>query len=224
MKTARILAVAARAEVPLSQSNSPGDLMKQLLAAAEADEDVCLDILDATLATGTTQHRALEQVLQDGRSMWMVADSSSSLQERVDQMARLSFKRATEPPDLASEELAHAWSKTFGRDADPSDTWDHAIKAVEAVLTPLVVPNQAKAHLGHVVGTLDRQGELFALEVGNPDGIKVLVSMLRLLWPNPDRHASPIEWRLPSDKEARAVLHLAITIVQWVRDGLLQRV
>jgi hypothetical protein len=39
--------------------------------------------------------------------------------------------------------------------------------------------------------------------------------MLRLIWPNPDRHANPNHRRTPSTEEARAVVHVAVTVVQW---------
>jgi hypothetical protein len=46
--------------------------------------------------------------------------------------------------------------------------------------------------------------------------------MLRLLWPNPDRHGGTNS-RQPSLDEAQAVVHLAVTIVQWARADLLTR-
>jgi hypothetical protein len=78
---------------------------------------------------------------------------------RVDPAATAAFEMAASPEDTASDELAVAWTKAYGRDPDLSDAWDHAIKAVEAVLIPIVVPTQAGAHIGHVIGQLDRQGE-----------------------------------------------------------------
>jgi len=46
-----------------------------------------------------------------------------------------------------------------------------------------------------------------------------LVSMLRLMWPNPDRHGGESS-RQPSLVEAQAVVHPAVTIVQWARSDL----
>jgi hypothetical protein len=47
-----------------------------------------------------------------------------------------------------------------------------------------------------------------------------LVVMLRLVYPNPDRHQGQ-QRRAPTIEEARAVVHLAVTIVQWGREGLI---
>jgi hypothetical protein len=46
--------------------------------------------------------------------------------------------------------------------------------------------------------------------------------MLRLIYPNPDRHLGP-DHRVPTIEEARAGVHLAVTIVQWGRDDLIAR-
>jgi hypothetical protein len=48
-----------------------------------------------------------------------------------------------------------------------------------------------------------------------------LVSM-RLMWPNPDRHGGRGS-RQPSLAEAPAVVHLAMTIVQWARAGVISK-
>jgi len=41
--------------------------------------------------------------------------------------------------------------------------------------------------------------------------------LLRLIWPNHDRHGGGAT-RIPSLREARAVVQVAVTIVQWYRD------
>jgi hypothetical protein len=45
-------------------------------------------------------------------------------------------------------------------------------------------------------------------------------AMLDIVWPNHDRHGGgPTPKREPSIEEARAVVTLAATIVQWHREG-----
>jgi hypothetical protein len=78
----------------------------------------------------------------------------------------------------------------YGRDPNPSDAWDHAIKAVEAVLTDVVTPNKAKATLGDVLGQLRAQGHLWKLMVRGQKrdhSVEPLVHMLTLIWPEPPR-------------------------------------
>jgi hypothetical protein len=56
-----------------------------------------------------------------------------------------------------------AWTKAYGREPDASDASDHAIKAVEALLLPVVVPKQAQAKIGQVVGEPPSKGHQWDL-------------------------------------------------------------
>jgi hypothetical protein len=67
------------------------------------------------------------------------------------------FDSATAEADPASAELNEARIRAYGRrDEDASDAWDHAIKAVEAILIPIVVPEISRRTLGRVIQQLDR--------------------------------------------------------------------
>ena len=58
------------------------------------------------------------------------------------------------PNDAPSEELREACSNACSFSSNPSNCWDHCIKAVEALLKPTVMPNMPEATLGHIVGEL----------------------------------------------------------------------
>jgi hypothetical protein len=47
----------------------------------------------------------------------------------------------------------------------------------------------------------------------------IQIAMLQLMWPNPDRDGDLHVRHTPSIEESRAVVQLAVTIVQWARDG-----
>jgi hypothetical protein len=124
--------------------------------------------------------------------------------------------------DDISTELREAWTNAFGRNTDPSDAWDHAIKAMENLLIPIVLPNQQNATLGSVLRHLRSQGHLWTMVLpGKNDynDIGPLVGMLEGIWPNVDRHGGTGPTRPPTEQEARAVVTLAATIVQWHREG-----
>lgn len=199
-----------------------------VLAAISGKPDGLLDAADGALHLESVSDRwidELDRILLAAGSVWTVSADRRSLIRRVDRTAVAAYEAAAEPSDVASAELRAAWAACFGRSADASDAWDHAIKAVEAVAIPLVAPKQDKAQLGHVVGQLDSQGGGWTLDLSTQQGIgsiEVLVGMLRLIWPNPDRHGG-VEHRVPSISEAQAVVHLAVTIVQWIRMGSLSR-
>jgi hypothetical protein len=181
-----------------------------------------LDAVDAVLYLDEMppyQYVSLDEILLLGGSVWQVDPSGRRLVRRVNKTATAAFVEASSHDDAASAELSEAWTAAYGRHPDPSDAWDHSIKAVEAMLIPIVTPNKAKATLGDVVGNLNSQGTQWKLGLhGHDDSQSVapLVSMLRLMWPNPDRHRSGTS-RTPALAEAQEVVHLAVTIVQWAR-------
>jgi hypothetical protein len=168
---------------------------------------------------------SLDELLLLAGSAWQVGPNRDRLIRRVDPTATASFGDASSPNDVASAELGEAWTAAYARNPDASDAWDHSIKAVEAILIPIVIPKNAKATLADVIGTLNSQGLSWQLALQGQDrsaSVAPLVSMLRLMWTNPDRHGSANS-RKPSLVEAKAVVHLAVTVVQWARSGVLSK-
>ena len=218
----RELAVFLRAQV------SPGwrasDLMANLLIDADLDDDAYLDFTDGALHVFGNQYNAprLVKLLETGGSVWTVADDHRSLVRVVSDGAQATFDAATSVADEITTQMREAWANAFGRNGNPSDAWDHAIKAMEALFIPLVVPSQTKPNLGHAVGQLRNQGQLYELVLPGKDlnhDVGPLVGMLDLIWPNVDRHPGVATTRPPTADEARAVVTLAATIAQWHRDG-----
>jgi hypothetical protein len=204
---------------------SPGPpLGQQILKACTDDDEYCLDVIHLILQLEPTRAEYLEAVLAFGGSAWTA--TNTGLRRRVDLTAGTAFERASEPADVASSELSEAWSNAYAREPDASDAWDHAIKAVEAVLIPVVASMMDKPTLGNVLGQLSGQPHLWKLGIPGPNdayNIEPLVGMLRLIWPNPDRHGNPAKRRMPTLDEARSVVQLAVAIVQWARDGQIVR-
>ena len=196
----------------------------------DEDHPRLIAVIDAVMAIQGTDYRQiheLDRILSAGSSIYTATENG--IEERVDPVAKQAVVAAIQAQDHASAELAEAWAKAYGRQEDASDAWDHAIKAVEALLVPLVFPNPGTGRIGQAIGQLDQPGSRWGTRLQfnqtsppkNPPftSIEVLVGMLRLIWPNPDRHANPNHRRTPSIEEARAVVQLAVTIVQWVREG-----
>jgi len=204
----------------------------EVLGHAEQGDEELLDAVHVTLgvlkSTGITfrepPHRRVAQLLGVGRSAWEA--KPDGLVHRASPTAQAEFDLASAAPGSASVELREAWERAYARDGNPGDAWDHAIKAVETVLIPIVAPTQHKANLGHVVGQLRGQPQLWALGVRGRDrdnSIQPLVAMLDMMWPDPNRHGSPTPEPAATPEEGRVMANLATTIVQWASAGLIAR-
>jgi hypothetical protein len=220
---------AALREPVFTRPDVPLTVREVTAYLARDNRKVLLDAVDAVLHLGVVSRSSwlqIDELFQLGGSVWQVDPSSGRcLVRRVGPNTTAAFVDASSADDVASAELGEAWTAAYGRNPDASDAWDHSIKAVEAMLIPIVTPAKSKATLGDVVGTLNSQGHLWQLALHGHDGslsVAPLVSMLRLMWPNPDRHGGAGS-RQPSLVEAQAVVHLAVTIVQWARSGVLSK-
>ncbi|MGZ4566912.1 MAG: hypothetical protein ACXVFZ_08790 [Blastococcus sp.] len=196
-----------------------------ILAVCAQDTDKALDVIDAVLYfTSGARSQALKGILGMGASVWTVSEDGQALLRRVSDEEIISYERAVDADDEISKELREAWAKTYGRNADPSDAWDHAIKAVELSMWPIVTPNNHKANLGTIAGQLGGQPERFIFRLGTSSttttAVEAVVQLLRLIWPNPDRHGTGHR-RPPSQDEAQNVVQLAVTLVAWTRSGAL---
>lgn len=197
-----------------------------LLRSATNDEDLVLDVVEGLLwfghDSGGSTSEGLRQILAHSGSILTVGPDDKTLVASVDPTMERIATEAIAPGDAASQEVAQAWAKAFGRDPDPSDAWDHAIKAVEDALIPVVVPRQGKANLGHVLGALRGQGQQWRSVYPQADkdhNVQGLVAMLEQIWPNPDRHGGGGGKRPPTLAEARAVVVIAAAVVQLARSG-----
>ncbi|HEX3247642.1 MAG TPA: hypothetical protein VHX16_19700, partial [Chloroflexota bacterium] len=122
--------------------------------------------------------------------------------------------------DNASDHLARAWTGAYGRNPHPASAWHHSIKAVEASLRTVVCPDNPTATLSQIIDEL-RTG-LWRLEVrgrARDYAIDPLIKMLELVWPDPNRLDTTSSELPTTREEARAVVQLAVAIVQWGRDG-----
>ncbi|MFJ3395279.1 hypothetical protein [Leifsonia aquatica] len=218
--------VANVTRIQVFPTSYTGGISNQITDAIQDNSDLFLDVLDATLHLRgrLADSEALRYILELGASAWTVSADGAALQKRVDEATRRSFEDAVSLGDAVSAELVDAWSAAFGRNPDPSDAWDHAIKAVEELLIPIVLPNKPKANLGGVAGELGGQAShkwrlVTSTSSSQLDDGKTIEAMLRVIWPNPDRHGGGTERRKPTQQEAERIVHLAIAIVQVCRDG-----
>ncbi|MGJ5667899.1 hypothetical protein QLG13_08520 [Rhodococcus aetherivorans] len=219
--------IGLRLRIPIPHGITDGAAYRTVEKAALADEGVFLDVVDAALEALNGYGKLydpLRQILHEAASTWTVGEDNRSLMRVVGEEAQASFSRAVAPSDAVSEDLRTAWVNAYGRNGDPSDAWDHAIKALEHLLIPIVVPSKQKATLSDVVGTLRRNdGNKWRCSLPGKDeshDVAPLVGTLDLIWPNTvDRHGGNASNRPPTEAEARTVVSLAVALVQAHREA-----
>jgi hypothetical protein len=229
-ETAALVALRLRLNLRKLQSINFRDLEK-LQWFAERDETLHLNVLDAALflldGSDPTSVVDLESALEAGGSAWRVASDGRSLERRVDETVRMAAETAATPGTSAETHLAAAWQATYGRNPNPSRAYSESIKAVEAAAIPVVSPTNARATLGTVIRDLENQRVRWSLALTVPsatDSIAPLLAMLRLLWQGQtDRHGSGGPTVAPSADAAAGAVHLAATLVQWFKVGVVRR-
>lgn len=210
-------------EMALSLRISIGDKsavtrMTEIVKQYEWYKKESLDVVEATMHFIHRPEEAaanLRWILAKGGSVYTVSPDFY-LVDVVSEALTSSLESAVSRDDEAADHISTAWREAYGRDPDPSDAWDHAIKAVESILVPALFPGDKTKTLGSVRGQLKSQQQgLYEFALPDRD-VSALVGILGCIWGNPDRH-SPTD-RKPSLEEARVVVSLAASIVQIERD------
>jgi len=130
---------------------------------------------------------------------------------------------------VGGPEAAHmgtAWERAFGRSPDPGKAYEEALKAVEAVAIPVVLPNDATATLGKVIGALRANPSRWSCTVTESTAqgqapLEVAIAMLDLLMKNhTDRHPPIVAI---TQAQADSAVHMALTLVQLFRSGAIAK-
>jgi hypothetical protein len=179
-----------------------------------------------TPIAGSEPLAVLDRLLTTGGSAYHYR--KGRLERRVDPATVAAFEHVTATAnDEASLHLRQAWQATYGRDPEPSHAYAEAVRAVEAVACPFVIPKDHTPTLGRVIGRLRDRPDDWALVLpgkNEAEGIAPLRVMLQLLWTaQRSRHAGGPDTRDQLLPEAEAAMPLAITCVQWFASGFVKR-
>jgi hypothetical protein len=191
-------------------------------------------LLGAHYQTAQADAAELNRALQEAGAAWRVAPIEGTfnhrLERRTDPAASVAMKRITSNQPRDSAHLSLAWEAAYGRDPQPSRAYSEAIKAVEQVAIPVVLPNDNLATLGKVIGALRAAPGgwdcTFTRDTKLPSGtpvspIEVVIAMLDLLWVNQtDRHApiKPI-----TQSHAESAVQVALALVEIFRSGAISK-
>jgi hypothetical protein len=199
------------------------------LVQVDWDELGLPDIVNDVALPGSDELSHLQRLLVEGGSAYHVSVQHQRLERRVDETAAKAFERsATVSGDEAGRHLRQAWTATYGLHPDPTTAYREAVRAVEAVACPLVLPNDPKRTLGKVIGHIKDASGKWALAIPGGGaaggGVVPLVGMLELLWTGQvSRHGGAPTSRDQLHIEAEAAVSLAATLVQWFAIGVVRR-
>jgi len=214
-----------------ARSTPLADLLSSVGAANlfdRLDDDRILQIVDWLImdqgrydADGRVA--ALEKILSDGGSSWKVGvrNGQRGLEERVPLGVQDAADATIASAGDAGQLLSEAWHAAFGRNPDPEEAYEKAIKAVEEAGWDSVSPGNKRASLGTMVRDMKAQKD-WKLDLPTPDA-DVPVKMAEALWVGQESRHGGNGYRKPTPSEAEAAVLLAVPLVQWFASGALAR-
>uniref|UniRef100_UPI003F49211A hypothetical protein n=1 Tax=Streptosporangium sp. CA-235898 TaxID=3240073 RepID=UPI003F49211A len=180
------------------------------------DRDLQDERADWPLHVGELRYRLVE-----AGSAWQPADDLGGLERRVNETiaAAATSTTAAAPVDAAAR-LKAAWSAVYGFHPDPEKAYSQAIKAAEAVVIPMTIPNAGTPTLGtalkHMEDTAAKWKTVLDDKTGNPASAEPVIGLIRMLWQGQrDRHAGGPTSKPTTQEAAEAAVHAAVLIVQW---------
>jgi len=189
-----------------------------------------LRVADYLLSRGDSTHPdTLDNVLHESGSLWKVGERAGKpgLVRRVPEGVQTSADAVMASAGAAGVKLAQAWERAFGVSPDPTGAYALAVRAVEDAAIPVVVPKQAGATLGHVIGQLRADGD-WSLPLTREDAdattASIVLAQCRALWKgHHDRHGGVADGQPVGQEEAEAAVTLAVSLVQWFASGMIAR-
>jgi hypothetical protein len=192
--------------------------------------DFCLSKLDPNSTADAIAIFQLGNFLREGGSAYQVAlrNDVAGLERRIDDGARAAGDQATAPTDKSSTLLAQAWKDVYGIKPNASVGYQNAVRSVEAIAWPIISPKNERATLGTMITDLRNAPKKWTVTMSPTLGqaVETLIAMMDLLWKGQhDRHGTGDDSKPlnVSQKEAEAAVHLATTLVQWFRSGVVAR-
>ncbi|GAA2836565.1 hypothetical protein GCM10010505_70020 [Kitasatospora aburaviensis] len=175
----------------------------------------------------------LSEVLGEAGSAYQVRSTEDGLERVVDATVTEAARKAGETADatgrsVAKARLRAAWLKAYALHPDPGAAYADALRAVEDVACPLFLPSNSRPTLGNVRSHLEQAAHKYELVIQDenavPASVDTVTAMIALLWHgHRDRHEGGPSSAPISEEAAKAAVHLAATLVQWLSAGVVQR-
>jgi len=225
--------IALRLNIPEAFDDSAALYDESYIHADDLYEviDAILDLQASGASHFVTQRKTLQQFLDDSLSAFTLSLDGRGLENRADPIATVALTdsitaaNARGDAGSADEHLATAWAHAYAIYPDPVKAYSESIKAVEAAAHAIVEPNNTKATMGTMLGHMRSHPTDFLLMLPSPGvTIDAVITMMAALWAGQtSRHASQNPTRPETVEEARAAVHLAVTLVRWFSTGIVRR-
>lgn len=222
----RIQDIQLRLHRRLNWDSGARSAARSVLAQMATDREFALDVVDLLLHMGAGQPSTLNEILNAGGSAWGAEDPEKNGNWRLMRRSLGPISEAihsTQPSSArAHQHLIEAWTKLGQRAPDPSGAYHEAVRAVEAVAKPVVLPNDPSATLGKIIRAIEDKPSKWTFALGDP---RQVADICNLLWTSQlDRHGTDDE-SVPlkvSLGQADAAVHLSITLVRFFSTDIFQ--
>ena len=157
-----------------------------------------------------------------------VAGVRARAEARVNQTTTSAYQQLINSQEDYAPLLKSSWEYCYGRQPNPSETYIYGIRAVEAVSWRVISPNNNKATLGTLIKDIKVQmqsGKLVSAFNDNQsiETVNTVATLMERLWQSQtDRHATG-NYVKPSQIEAEAAVHIALTLCHFFSSGLIVR-
>jgi hypothetical protein len=172
------------------------------------DGDQKLALLDFLLFLDRDKYNAdegrksLEMYLRAGGSEWRVGTRAGDpgLEKRVPQGVVDAAEGVMATSATAGALLSEAWHAAYGRNPNPEEAYEKAIKAVEEAGAEVVLPKNPKATLGTMIAAVRDQGD-WSLPLETASAMSAPLEMMKALWK--DRRVATVETATASRRPPR---------------------
>jgi hypothetical protein len=227
------LQLAFRLEPPLE---GPGgqEQLSDLMDRVRASDEFALDVIDWMLHHShhfgdgpklVSWAEKLANMFIQGGSAWEVTTPGGKLKLTRRALGPVpQVLEDTAPESVrAHHHLEAAWSKLVGRNPDPSGAYREAVRAVEAVAKPVVLPANDRATLGQMIAAIKDKPGKWTATLGTVDDIR---AQMEAVWKGQlDRHGTDDE-SAPlnvSQNDADAAFSICLNLVRLFAGGHVAR-
>ncbi|CAN5350606.1 hypothetical protein BH10ACT7_BH10ACT7_19960 [soil metagenome] len=189
----------------------------------DAEQVALLDFL-VLVTEDESKRERLEELLRAGGSEWRVGSRAGSpgLEKRVPQGVADAADAIIATSATAGALLSEAWHAAYGRNPNPEEAYEKAIKAVEEAGAEAVLPKNPKATLGTMIAAVRDQGD-WSLPLESSSASSAPLEMMRAFGEGRESRQGGNGDRKPTPAGAEAAVLLAVPLVQYFTAALVAR-